>query len=218
LALKIEIQGENMGVHKRDREIEDLKENYIKKSSCIMFVLLALLAGAFVGNTITMLYLGQQGQGVSSAVSQSGPVDVPHVANPVALAQLEEEAAANPTNAEGWIKLGNFCFDHELFQKAVNAYERSLELSPMNINVWSDLGVMYRRTKQFDKAVNAFEQAADLDPKHITSRFNMGIVYLHDLNDKVGALKAWKQVLVINPNAVTPTGQKVSELVNELDK
>ena len=208
-----------MGVHKRGREMDDLKEHYIKKSSCILFVLMALLVGAFIGNTATMLYLGQQGQSSSRSVASSGPaVDAPHTADPAALARLESEAAASPTNAEGWITLGNFCFDHDLAVQAVNAYERALELSPMKINVWSDLGVMYRRTKQFKRAIYAFGQAADLDPKHVTSRFNMGIVYLHDLNDKVGAMKVWKQVLAIDPDAVTPTGQKVSELVNELGR
>lgn len=207
-----------MGVHSRQREIDELKEHYIKKSSCILFVLMALLVGAFIGNTVTMLYVGQQSQQVSSSASSpaSGGVE-PHEANPEALAKLEQTAAANPTNAEAWIKLGNFCFDHNLPLKAITAYERALELSPMKIGVWSDLGVMYRRTEQYNKALDAFERASALDPKHVTSRFNMGIVYLHDLNDKAGALKVWKEVLALNPDAVTPNGQKVSELVAGLE-
>lgn len=211
-----------MGVHSRQREIDELKEHYIKKSSCILFVLMALLGGAFIGNTITMLYLGQQapqGQQVTSSASNPAPGGVePHVANPEALAKLEQGAAANPTNAEGWVKLGNFCFDHNLPLKAIGAYERALELSPMKIGVWSDLGVMYRRTQQYNKAIEAFGQAAALDPKHVTSRFNMGIVYLYDLNDKAGALKVWKEVLALDPNAKTPNGQKVSELIAGLEK
>jgi len=207
-----------MGVHKREREMEELKGDYIKKSSCIMFVVMALLLGSFIGNTITMLYVGQQGQRGPVASAPSQGEAAPHTADPAALAKLEGEAAANPTNAGGWIKLGNFCFDHDLPQKAVIAYERALELSPMKIGVWSDLGVMYRRTAQYQKAIDAFGQAAALDPKHVTSRFNMGIVYLHDLNDKVNAVKIWKQVLEIDPNAATPTGQKVSSLISDLEK
>ena len=85
VTLKNEIQGEDMGVHKRGREMDDLKEHYIKKSSCILFVLMALLVGAFIGNTATMLYLGQQGQGPSRSVASSGPaVDAPHTADPAA--------------------------------------------------------------------------------------------------------------------------------------
>ncbi len=209
-----------MGVHKKEREMEDIKDNYVKKSSCILLVAMALLMGAFIGNTITMLYMGQSGgqqQQISQAPSQSGQV-APHVANPEALAKLERDAAANPTDTEGWIKLGNFCFDHDMPAKAVAAYERALELKPMNIGVWSDLGVMYRRTQQFNKALDAFGQAAALDPTHVVSRFNMGIVYQQDLNDMAGALKMWKQVLALDPNAKTPNGRPVADLVKELEQ
>ncbi|MDC0335561.1 tetratricopeptide repeat protein, partial [Pseudodesulfovibrio sp.] len=203
-----------MGVHQREREMKEIQEHYIKKSSCILLVVMALLVGAFIGNTVTMLYLAQSPtqQMTSQAPAPSGQPEA-HTANPEALAQLEAEAAANPTNADGWIKLGNFCFDHNLPVQAVAAYERAVELKPMKIGVWSDLGVMYRRTKQFNKALEAFGQAAALDKNHIVSRFNMGIVYLHDLNDKEGALKAWKEVLALDPDAKTPSGQPVADLV-----
>jgi len=208
-----------MGVHKKQRKMEEVKKSYIKRSSCSLFVVLALFAGIFIGNTATMLYLGQ-GKALPStgAPVASTQQAKPHTADPQALAKLEGQANANPTNAEAWIKLGNFCFDHDLPQQAVSAYEKALELKPMNIGVWSDLGVMYRRTKQFEKAVNAFSQAVALDPAHVVSRFNMGIVYLHDLNDKANALKAWKKVLEIDKFAKTPNGKPIADLVAELER
>jgi len=208
-----------MGIHTRQREIEEIKDNYIKKSSCIILVLMALLVGAFIGNTVTMLYVGQKQQ--TNAVANVNPPSgqsVPHEANPEALAGLEQAAANAPTNAAAWVELGNFCFDHDLPVKAINAYERALELSPMQVGVWSDLGVMYRRNKQFTKAVEAFSHAASLDKTHTTARFNMGIVYLHDLGDRENALKAWKEVLAIDPDAKTPNGQSVAGLVADLEK
>lgn len=200
-----------MGLHKRQRELNELKGLHIKKSSCIMLVVLAFAVGIFLGNTVTVLYMAQQ-QARESVSGSPGGV-APHVANPAALAKLEQTAAANPTNVEAWIKLGNFCFDHDLPQKAIIAYKRAVELAPMKINVWSDLGVMYRRTGQFPEAIEAFGHAAALDKKHVTARFNMGIVYYHDLGNKAEALKAWEEVLSIDPNAVSPSGQKVSELI-----
>ncbi|BCS87080.1 tetratricopeptide repeat protein [Pseudodesulfovibrio sediminis] len=209
-----------MGIHEKERELSEIKEQYVKKSSCVLFVLLALLVGAFVGNTITMLYIGQQQEraNLSQPVppqQQSAPDQ--HDADPVALANIEREAMDDPTNAAKWVALGNFCFDHNLPAKAVTAYERALELSPMQVNVWSDLGVMYRRTKQFKKSVDAFAHAASLDKAHVTSRFNMGIIYLHDLNDPASALKIWKEVLSIDPNAKTPSGQSLADLVKDLE-
>lgn len=207
-----------MGVHSRERELAELKEHYIKKSSAILLVVMAVLVGAFVGNAITMLYVGQSQQRAN--ITQSAPQAAPqeeHTADPQALSTLERAAADDPTNADKWVKLGNFCFDHNLPERAIIAYERALELAPRSVNVWSDLGVMYRRTKQFEKAVDAFGHAASLDSNHVTSRFNMGIVYLHDLNDRASALKIWKEVLALDPDATTPSGQRLDGLVKSME-
>jgi tetratricopeptide (TPR) repeat protein len=212
-----------MGVHKKQREADELQEQYVRKSSCILLVVLALFAGLFVGNAVTMLYVGQRDgrqAALSGPASQQAPAqqNAPHAADPVALGKLEAATAAAPTDADAWVALGNYCFDHDLPAKAAAAYEHAVELSPMRPGVWSDLGVMYRRLKQYDKAIGAFEHAANLDKAHVTARFNMGVVYLHDLGNKAEALKAWKVVLSIDPDAKTPTGQPVADLVSELEK
>ena len=131
---------------------------------------------------------------------------------------MEGPTPAIPTDARAWVMLGTYCLAHTLPLKVITAYERALELSPMQVGVWSDLGVMYKRAELFDKALEAFGHAASLDPKHVTSRFNMGIVYLHDLGDRENALRVWKEVLVLDPNAATPSGQPVADLVRELEK
>lgn len=209
-----------MGVHQRQRELDELKEHYIKKSSCIFIALGALLVGAFLGNAITMMYVGQRDARMSAQAPVSAPQNQQQApsANMNTVAQLESDAAANPTDADGWIKLGNYCFDNGLPEKAIVAYQRALELAPMKVGVWSDIGVMYRRTKQFEKAIDAFEHAASLDPNHVTSRFNMGIVYLHDMNNREGALKAWNAVLAINPDAKAPNGQPLKGMVEQLQQ
>jgi cytochrome c-type biogenesis protein CcmH/NrfG len=208
-----------MGEHEREREAAGPGGKYVKKSSAVLLAVLGVLVGAFIGNAVTMLYVGQREQRVNLS-AQATPTEspMPNSADPEALASMENAAAADPTNADLWIRLGNFCFDHNLPARAVNAYERALELRPNEVNVWSDLGVMYRRTKQFEKSVDAFSHAAALDKDHITSRFNMGIVYLHDLHDPASALKVWKEVLAINPEAKSPTGQRVADMVQELEK
>lgn len=216
-----------MGIHKREREAEEKQQQYVRKSSCVLLVAVALLVGAFLGNALTMLYVEQRGgrQAAMGAPAQSAPAgqsgagqSAPHAADPAALARLEAAAAAAPTNADAWVELGNYCFDHDLPAKAAAAYEQAVELAPMRSGVWSDLGVMYRRLKQYQKAIDAFEHAAKLDTSHVTARYNMGVVYMHDLNDRENALKAWKAVLAIDPEATTPSGQSVAALVGQLEK
>ena len=48
------------------------------------------------------------------------------------------------------------------------------------------------------------------------SRFNKGIVLMHDLNDIKGAIKAWEDLLQINPVAVAPNGMSVDQLVQSM--
>jgi len=47
---------------------------------------------------------------------------------------------------------------------------------------------------------------------------NKGIVLLHDLNDLEGAIKAWEELLEINPVAMSPTGQSIDQMVQQMKK
>jgi tetratricopeptide (TPR) repeat protein len=96
------------------------------------------------------------------------------------------------------------------------AYKKSLELNPQNADVWTDMGVMYRRNGQPAEAIKAFDKAIEINPRHEISRFNKGIVLLHDLNDQENAIRAWEELLKINPIAMAPTGQSVDQLVVQL--
>ena len=131
---------------------------------------------------------------------------------------LEAEVLAHPDNVEAWVLLGHAYFDAGENAKAIGAYEKSLELGPANADVLTDLGVMYRRDGRPEKAVEAFDRAIAADPSHQTARFNKGIVLLHDLNDHSGAIRAWEELLEINPLAMAGNGQSVDQLVTHYRK
>jgi len=134
------------------------------------------------------------------------------------IAALEKEAQENPTNEKTWIELGNSYFDTNQYEKAIQAYRKALEINPNNADVWTDLGVMYRRNGNPQEAINSFDKAIEVDPKHEVSRMNKGIVLLHDLNDLEGAIKAWEELLEINPVAMSPTGQSIDQMVQQMKK
>jgi len=195
--------------------------DYVKKETMLVVVFIALVAG-FLGGVI---YSAMKSPSPVGPVPSRAPQTQQQAPAPQSgfsqedaarALSLEREVAANPDNVSAWVQLGNLYFDAGQFAKAINAYEKSLALAPGNANVLTDLGVMYRRNGQPEKAIDAFDRAKEADPRHEQSRFNKGIVLRFDLNDRENAVKAWEELLQVNPNAVAPNGQPIKEAIKEL--
>lgn len=192
----------------------------VSKSAAGLMAGLAFAAGLFIGVVVSG-ELRQEPAPVAPASgpaaagpAQSGQQVPPEMARHIA--HLEEEAAKKPDDANGWVQLGNAYFDTHQPEKAIRAYERSLEIAPGNPNVLTDLGVMYRLAGQPRKAVENFDKAMAADPRHEIARLNKGVVLLNDLGEREAALKAWEDLLAINPEATAPGGRRVADLVREL--
>jgi tetratricopeptide (TPR) repeat protein len=179
----------------------------VKKSIMIGVAALCLAVG-FLGGVVFSIYKSTGSAPLGGAGTRSGLGDREHEHD-----HLIQETVQNPGNAAAWTQLGNLYFDTNVPDKAIWAYKKSLELEPDNPHVWTDMGVMYRRSDQPQEAVRAFDRAIRIDPKHEASRYNKGIVLLHDLDNPESGIKAWEELLAINPLAMAPGGKSVDELV-----
>jgi len=130
-----------------------------------------------------------------------------------AILNLEAEATANPKNFQTWTRLGNLYFDTNQPEKAIGAYSKALELHGDDPNILTDMGVMYRRSGQPDKAIAAFDRAVSVAPNHQQALFNKGIVQYYDKHDHDGAIATWEQLLAINPEAKTGSGESIRDIV-----
>ena len=115
---------------------------------------------------------------------------------------LKSVAEKEPTNAKPRVELGNLYFDAERYDDAIAWYEQAVKLAPNDVNLSTDLGVCYYYTNQADKALARFEASLKLDPKHAKTLLNLGIVRAFGKQDMPGAIKAWEQVIAIDPNGV----------------
>jgi cytochrome c-type biogenesis protein CcmH/NrfG len=177
-------------------------------------VALAFVAGILVGVLLTLYKTGgspamppppsQMGQKTSSADHSDE------------IAGLEFKTSQNPGDFDAWIQLGNLCFDADLPDKAIAAYDKALALNPNNADVLTDQGVMYRKSGKFDKAIQCFDKAVAVNPNHEIARFNKGIVLMHNLNDPKGAIRAWEELLAVNPLAMAPNGQSIDEMLKKM--
>ncbi len=198
------------------------KNGYVKKETMLVVALIALAAGFISGVVFTVYKSGTDSavRTLPQPVSQKQKVSTRSRAIPEAKAQtifnLESEVTENPENFIAWIKLGNTYFDTNQPEKAIKAYNKSLELKPNNADVWTDLGVMYRRAGRHHDAISAFERAISIDPGHQQSRFNKGITLFNDLKEVDNAVKVWQELLEIAPDARGPDGFPLREMIEKI--
>jgi cytochrome c-type biogenesis protein CcmH/NrfG len=133
-----------------------------------------------------------------------------------AILNLEAEVTANPENYNAWTQLGHLYFDSDQYNKAIGAYNKSLELHSGDANLWTDLGVMYRRAGQSDKAIEAFDKAISMNATHEPSRLNKGIVLFYDFGKTEEALATWEAVLALNPESRTANGTHLHEFIAQI--
>jgi cytochrome c-type biogenesis protein CcmH/NrfG len=195
-------------------EKKELK-GFVKTESLILTTLIALALG-FLGGVVFSAYRsGGQIKGIPAAESASIPMDDQQRQ---LLAELIQKTNADPLDVNAWTQLGHLYFDTGQPALAIDAYQKSLQIEAGRPDVWTDLGVMYRRNRQPQKAIEAFDHALSLNQRHEIALFNKGVVLMHDLNDPEGALSSWENLIRINPQAKTPDGQLVREIVDKLRK
>ncbi len=201
------------------KKSERVEVQYIKLNTALTIGLICLVVG-FLGGIIYNTYKS----GASVALYQTPPSASPAPGPSLTPQQsqrilaLEREVSANPGNQNAWVELGNLYFDSGNHQGAIRSYLKYLEFDPTNPNVLTDLGVMYRRNGQPDRALASFEKAIAGDPEHQQSRYNQGIVLMQDMGQPEEALKAWHELMGINPDFVLPSGQRLKDMLDNLQK
>jgi len=197
-------------------------KGYVKTNTMLLASIISLAIG-FLGGIVLSAYKSTSVVSAPPSMPPAQQSQQPAVSKPgpgseeiSRILSLEKEVSANPENNLAWIQLGNLYFDTQQVKKAIGAYEKALSLDPNNADVQTDLGVMYRRDGQPQKAIEAFDKAIQINPRHEISRFNKGIVMMHDLNDLKGAAQAWEGLVEINPQAKTPNGLLVKDMIDKL--
>ena len=195
---------------------KDIKQGYVKKETLMVVSIIALIIGFFSGVVVAIYKSEARLPAQTSTLPQPAKENQDIVTERAArIFELERRTSNMPDDLEAWIKLGNLYFDSENFEKAIWAYNKSLELKPDDADVLTDMGVMYRRSGRPREAIKAFDRAIRAEPRHEVSRFNKGIVLMHDLNDVEGALKIWGELAALNPAAKTPAGLSVNEMIQK---
>ena len=206
------------------KKVEQVEIEYVKKTTAMLIAVICLAAGFAMG----ILYTNLDSTRDKNTSVQSVPVPrqstqqpaqsstTQQINNMTLITQLEKTVSADPKNTDAWAQLGHVYFDSNQYTRAIEAYKKYLELKPDNADIWTDLGVMFRRQGNPMEALRSFDKAIGVTPGHQQSRFNKGIVLLYDMKNKDAAIKAWQELLDINPSATAPNGRPIAELIKEV--
>jgi tetratricopeptide (TPR) repeat protein len=195
------------------KKVKEVEVKYVTLNTALIIGLIGLIVGFIGGNVYSLYKSGSMG---SKQITPSGASQAVTMDQSGRMLALEREVENNPKNQAAWLELGNLYFDTGKFQDAIQAYSKYLGLNPNNANVWTDLGVMYRRSGNPNEAISSFDKAIELDPRHEQARFNKGIVQFYDQGNRDAALQTWQELIKINPNFQTTSGQTIKEFVEKL--
>lgn len=121
------------------------------------------------------------------------------------LEKFQEQIRENPGDPVAYVQAGNLLYDNDLFEKALEYYNKAIEIGGENADVLTDAGICHRRLGRPEKAVEYFRRARKADPNHRNSAYNLGVVLLHDLKDKEAAAEAWREFLKLEPEGERAT-------------
>ena len=109
------------------KKIKNDRAQYVRKETFWLGTLLALAVG-FFGGVLFSVFKSDTG-------ALPGPIPVQEPQAQVAqpdrsrmITALVDETAKNPLNLEAWVQLGNVYFDSSQYEKAIQAYQKALEL------------------------------------------------------------------------------------------
>jgi tetratricopeptide (TPR) repeat protein len=92
---------------------------------------------------------------------------------------------------------GVLFFNRREFSKAIQAYQKAIELDPTYVEAYNNLGITYQMIGESDKAFEVYERATKINPKYEKGYNNLGTLLL--LKDRYEeALDAFQKALAIN--------------------
>ena len=78
---------------------------------------------------------------------------------------------------EQWFQEGNRFSSEGQFEKAVQAYEKSIAANALSPVAHYNLGIAYKNLRQLGKAATSLEKSVELEPVNMDARVTLGNVY-----------------------------------------
>lgn len=181
---------------------------YWSPAQSYVLAVITLLLGIAVGYLVrgSATETGGQASSVSAATSNSGNSGVgqlqPNRSELTArmVGPLLQQLQTRPNDADLLVNIGNGYYDGQEYAKAIEYYQKALNIRPQEVNVRTDMATAMWYSGDADGAIKQYEQSLKSQPTHAQTLFNMGIVKWQGKKDAKGAIQIWERLLASNPN------------------
>jgi tetratricopeptide (TPR) repeat protein len=97
--------------------------------------------------------------------------------------------------------LGVQFYNQREFSKAIQAYQKVIELDPSYVEAYNNLGIIYQMMGDGDRAFGAYQKSTEIDPGYEKGYNNLGILlFLKGRYEE--ALGSFQKLLAVNPNSI----------------
>ncbi|MBN1803012.1 MAG: tetratricopeptide repeat protein [Candidatus Lokiarchaeota archaeon] len=102
-------------------------------------------------------------------------------------------------NAESCYIMGNAYKYKEEHDRAIQNYERAIQLDQNHANAWNEKGLVLEMKSEYQKAIDSFQNALNIDSKHASAWYNMGNAYKY-VNALDKAIDSYNKAIEIDPS------------------
>jgi tetratricopeptide (TPR) repeat protein len=165
-----------------------------KKSESTSTALLQKTLSADISKT-----LNDQASGKTKTISKISEASYWEDQNPET-AQLQDHVKQNPDNAEVLFELASYYHHKLIFDKALEAYQGTLQLSRDNVKYLEAIGRLMRDWNQPQAGIEFLNKAVSISPGFLEAWNTLGTIF-EGLTNFAKAQECYQKALSVNPNA-----------------